>query len=78
MRLSAATNHRVLSGASTGDAIQYRLIYSVCFFVFIWATLAERMFRGRPRTDAVDGKRLSLMAEVRDSAHRCTALAFGG
>ncbi|HRD75419.1 MAG TPA: hypothetical protein PK264_05700 [Hyphomicrobiaceae bacterium] len=70
----AAGGHKVRR--RTG--FQYWLIFSVCLFVLLWAGLVERLnplfwVARRP-----DGNVQPLWAASKETAHRCTSLAFGG
>ncbi len=54
------------------DAVEYRILFAVCFVVFLPAALLKRVLPGRPRT----GTRLSVLAEARSAAHATAGYAF--
>ena len=58
--------------------LEYRLVFGVCFIVFLWAIALEHMMPRRWRQISGAGAQQSLLAEVKEAAHRCTGIAFQG
>ena len=58
--------------------LEYRLVFGVCFIVFLWAIAIEHMMPRRWRQISGAGAQQSLLAEVKEAAHRCTGIAFQG
>ena len=60
------------------DAVTYRIIFSVCFIVFLWSMAVELLAPKQWRTlsDVARGK--SLWTSANDAAHRCASIAFQG
>ncbi len=59
------------------DAVQYRVIYVVCFAVFLAAAIIERAMPwtwhgSRPKTE----RRQSILEQAREAAGTCTTYAF--
>jgi hypothetical protein len=63
--------------ADMADAIQYRMIYAVCFAVFLVAAIIERAMPwtwlgSRPKTE----RRQSILEQAGEAAGTCTTYAF--
>jgi hypothetical protein len=59
------------------DTMEYRLIFAVCFPVFLVTTLAERL-SARALPNAAPAPAKSFLGEAIEATHRCTSLAFMG
>jgi hypothetical protein len=57
------------------DAMEYRLIFAVCFPVVLIATVAEKLVRNATVNWSSEK---TFFVEVKDATHRCTSLAFTG
>ena len=60
------------------DAIEYRVIFSICFAVLLGVGVAERLLPRDWRFVSTDQGPASLLSEVTAAAHRTTAIAFQG
>jgi hypothetical protein len=70
MATIAAHKSRQSRKSMPKDAMEYRLIFAVCFPVLLVTTLAERLVRGKQDK--------SFLGEAIEATHRCTSLAFTG
>ena len=58
--------------------LEYRLVFGVCFAVFLWAIAIERLVPRRFRTISDSDGSEPLLKEAAEAAHRCTSIAFQG
>jgi len=60
------------------EPVAYTMVFCVCFIVFLWAMAIERLLprEWRQMSDPYGHK--SVWSNARDTAHRCTAIAFQG
>jgi hypothetical protein len=56
----------------------YRLIYGVCFCLFLWIGLMHRINPLQWRRPTVPREHRSLLSEVRAEAHHCATMSFQG
>ena len=60
------------------EAATYKIVFSVCFTVFLWAMAIERLVPRQWRTLSDESSTTSLWRTAKDAAHSCTAIAFQG
>jgi hypothetical protein len=67
----------VAKRADIADAVQYRLIYAVCFVAFLAAAIVERaMPRNWLTQRAKAERRQSILEQAGEAAGTCTTYAF--
>ncbi len=67
---------RINSKLASKDATEYRLLFAVCFPVFLIATIGSRLL-GLTSERRLESE-TSVYSEAKNSTHRCTSLAFLG
>lgn len=61
------------------NSFEFRVIYFMCFAVFLTAAIVERLLPWNWQTQARNaGRRRSIIEQAREAAGTCTAYAFMG
>jgi hypothetical protein len=76
MSMHVSTHGGALGRRGDSDPIHFRLLYAVCFAVFLFAAVMQRLLPWTWFHDRSNGARQSVLDQARNAAGICATYAF--